>query len=285
MSLPPPVGVAVIPFNGITPADLLRGLRLLGIEFVELNRTAFDDLEGVRRRLGSMQTAFHLPLKAFDGWDFSSAEHQNQIDDLIARLNEAAVQLRIRHAVVHPPEPHNDEQPSADALRVLFSNLKRLNLPIHLENVATTSPQDMERLLAEARAALGDQFAGMCFDASHFFITGHDPVRCFYRFRRRIASVHLSDSTPEKDDHLSFGCGGSLPVEELLAMMARSDFAGTVTLEITPPSLSNLEPYVESYLTTLRYLDYGTFMKKRLRLFALNPLISRFQSRQLNPEN
>ncbi|MDZ7370970.1 MAG: hypothetical protein ONB12_07370, partial [candidate division KSB1 bacterium] len=60
-----------------------------------------------------------------------------------------------------------------------------------------------------------------------------------------------------------------------------ANFRGSITLEITPPSFDNIEPYIESYLTVLRYLDYPLYLKKRMRLFALRPLIQRFQSNDL----
>ena len=281
MQTTPLVGAAVSPFEGIGPANFIRGLRLLGVDFVEINRSAFAEIDRIADNLGPMLSAFHLPLVFEDGWDFSSLAHRAEIDDTIERLNAVATKLKIRHVVSHPPECAVSADPTHSSLDFLLTNLKRLNLPVYLENIPETAEDEFERMYRIAQKKLGPQLAGMCFDAPHYYISGHNPIVQFHRHRRRIGCIHLSDCVRDDDGHLPFHSGGTLPVESFLQTVADTGFSGLITLEVKPPSLNQLDSYIETFLTTLQFVDYGKYLKKRLRLFALKPLINRFQTYQL----
>ena len=91
----PYIGVTVSKFQGFMPSTLISGLRLLGMEFIEVNNSIFPEIDNVVKSLGNMVTAFHLPLVVEDGWDFSSQDHQMQIDDTIYTLNRYKDKLKI----------------------------------------------------------------------------------------------------------------------------------------------------------------------------------------------
>lgn len=276
------VGVTVSPFEGFNPADLIRGLRLLGMDFVEINRSVFSEIDRVSENLKQMVTAFHLPLVFDDGWDFSSLAHQAEIDETIYMLNTTKEKLKIHHVVSHPPERAAMVHPEQSSLDFLLANLKRLNLPVYLENVPDVPAHDFERIFRAAHDSLGAQLEGMCFDAPHFYITGYDPLERFQHYRKKIGCIHLSDCSNNDDSHLPFNCGGTLPVIDFLQRVGSSKFSGYITLEIKPPSLDELDAYIESYLTTLQHVNYSKYLKTRLRLFALRPLLNRYKSYQLD---
>lgn len=270
------VGVTVSKFQGMMPSELLRGLRLLGIEFIEINRDIFEEIDAVANNLGAMRTAFHLPLIAEDGWDFSCLDYRDDITTTIQTINQYKEKLRIQHVVSHPPEPALLSDPQRSSINFLYDNLAKLNVPVYLENVPGMVPDEFLSLYWSSHKALGPQLAGMCFDAPHFFVTGHNPIETFTSFADHVGCIHLSDCLHDKDVHLPFNSGGELPVNEFLQTLEAHRFNGYVTLEIKPKSLQDIDAYIESYVTTLRHVNYKKYLKTKLRLFALRPILNRF---------
>ena len=114
----------------------------------------------------------------------------------------------------------------------------------------------------------------MCFDAPHFYITGHDPIEQYKKFSSQVGCVHLSDCHTNDDKHIPFNTGGTFPVDRFLNTL-KNNFSGYLTLEIKPESLLDLEAFIESYLKTLQFLQKGKSIRSRLRWFLLKPLIRR----------
>lgn len=272
----PFVGVTVSQYEGFMPSTLIRGLKLLGMDFVELNKSIFPEIDRVTHNLGSMVTAFHLPLVVEDGWDFSCLDYKKEINDMIDMLHAYRDKLHLRHVVCHPPEPEKGGSHLNSSPDFLFENLKKLDVPVQLENVPSCHPDTFLQLYWQAEKTLGPLLAGMCFDAPHYFVDGFDPVEQFKTFQDIVGCIHLSDCMEGKDEHIPFNSGGVLPVNDFLATVAGSTFRGTITLEIRPHSLKELDSYIESYMTTLQHFNYKKYLKTRLRLFALRPLINRF---------
>ena len=228
------VGVTVSQFEGFMPSFLIKGLKLLGIDFIELNSSIFPEIDRVGESLGSTLTAFHLPLVLESGWDFSCLDYKDEINKMIQTLSAYRDKLNIQHVVCHPPEPENSDITLNASLDFLFENLQKLAIPVQLENVPGLHPDQFLELYWRAEKALGSLLAGMCFDAPHYFVDGYDPIDLFQTFRNIIGCVHLSDCVEGKDNHLPFKSGGELPVNEFLSTLQNSNFGGFVTLEIKP---------------------------------------------------
>lgn len=274
MQRAPFVGVTVSKFEGIMPSTIIRGLRLLGFEFVEFNNSIFPEMDKVASNLGPMKTAFHLPLITDDGWDFSCAAYQNEIDHAIHLLNSFRKKLNIQHVVCHPPE-NNGVENSESSLDLLISNLKKLHLPIHLENIPSVSPEEFQSIYARIKNQVGENLHGICFDAPHFFIKGFDPIKQYKSLNDNIRSIHLSDCMDDRDEHIPFNSGGSLPVIDFLKSVQESKFSGFITLEIRPNSLDDLDSYMNSYLTTLQHVNVKKYKSSKVRMFFLRPFINR----------
>jgi sugar phosphate isomerase/epimerase len=272
----PYVGVTVSQFEGFMPSALIRGLKMLGMDFVELNKSIFPEIDRVVDNLGSMITAFHLPLVVENGWDFSCYDYIDDIDNMIGTLQKYRDKLRLQHVVCHPPEPESSSQPLNSSLDFLFENLQKLDIPVQLENVPNKHPDDFLKLYWQTEKALGPLLAGMCFDAPHYYVDGFDPLEQYRTFQDIVGCIHLSDCLEGQDVHLPFKSGGTLPVTDFLTAVQHSEFGGYITLEIKPHSLKELDAYIDSYVTTLKHVNYKKYLKTRLRLFALKPLINRF---------
>jgi len=270
------IGFTVEPYKKWSPANIVTGLQSLGIRFVELNQRAFADAEKLGRSLRGMTSAFHLPIVEEEGWDFSLEDHLESIEGTIALLKRHGHAFRIRHLVCHPPEPMRLSAEPHPREEFLFSNLSKLDLPVHFENVETGNPSSYKAFLHRAKQALGGRCAGMCFDAAHFFIKGYNPVYEFIAFRSQIGAIHLSDCRPGKDLHMPFACGGQLPIDDLLRQIRSSRFNGAITLEMIPHTTAQIVPYIQSYLRTLRALQYRNYLIAVIRFWAFRRLLKSF---------
>ncbi len=271
------IGFTVEGYQDWHPAAITAAMRRLGVNFIEFNLRVVDELDRVLPQLRGMRTAFHLPIRDEDGWDLASTDNQEKIDRLIANLQSHHHQLGLTHFIAHPPESAPDSPAWQAGLESLFAATARLPRPTCFENVITTSPEQIRDFLGEAKRRLGDLYAGMCFDAAHFMISGHDPVEQFIAFSDEIGSVHLSDCIGREDSHLPFGSGGGLPIKKLLRAMRRSGYAGTITLEIRPTAGGDLYAFIESYMLLLRYFAPGRYLAARLRLFAMRHILRRLK--------
>ncbi|MGQ9561790.1 MAG: sugar phosphate isomerase/epimerase family protein [Candidatus Oleimicrobiaceae bacterium] len=267
------VGFTIERFRGIEPSVLLGLTRLLGLEFAEITRTVFTELDRVVPRVRHLHTGFHLPLVNEDGWDFSCPAFQEEIDRLIDLINANRDALRITHCIAHPPERELGGQ-TQSSLDVLLRNLARLELPVYLENVPGQSMEEFWAVLSSAQEVLGPQLLGMCFDASHCYLGGMDPVAQLHALNGHIGCVHLSDCRPGSDDHLAFGLGGVLPIDSILAALRALRFRGVVNLEILPRSLEDLQPAIDSYLRVLRALHPRKYVTTKLRMLAVRPVLA-----------
>jgi sugar phosphate isomerase/epimerase len=85
-------------------------------------------------------------------------------------------------------------------------------------------------------------YAHVTLDLSHTSTSGSDPIAMAHDLGDRLRHVHLADgSGSAKDEHLVPG-RGTQPCAEMLELLARRDFAGSVVLEInTRKSASHAE--------------------------------------------
>jgi len=271
------IGFTVEGYKEWHPAAITAAMRRLGVNFIEFNLRIVDELERVIPQLRGVRTAFHLPIMEEDGWDCTSVDRADEIDRLVAILQSHHRRLGLTHFIAHPPESNPDSPAYQASLETLFTTVARLPLPTFFENVVTTSPEQIRFFLTEAQKRLGGRYAGMCFDAAHFMISGQDPVEQFLAFRDEIGAVHLSDCVGNEDSHLPFGSGGELPVKKLLRAMRRSGYDGSITLEIRPKPGDDLFAFIESYMLMLRCFSPGRYLGARLRLFAMRHLLRRMK--------
>ncbi len=272
----PHVGFTVDYYKSLSHPVIIDALRMIGVNFVEISRSVFSEIDQLDSCLKKVTTAFHLPLVHDDGWDFSYPDHQDEIDETIEIINTQRNKLHIHHAIAHPPEKLDDHPASESSLDYLIKNLSRLQVPVFLENVPDFTPSEYEKVYSTGKQIMGDKLQGMCWDASHFHIKGYDPIKQFEYFRKYIGTIHLSDCYPDDDVHLPFDSGGSLPIEDILDTLLDSKFKGYITLEIKPQSMQQIDAYIASYLKILRALHYKKYIETRFRLLFLKPLINRF---------
>ncbi len=272
------VGFTVDKYEGLMPSVILSGLKIVGVTYVELTKTVFAEISAISKKMHGLRAGFHLPLIHDDGWDLSCLDFKEQIDEVIGNINRHKDALHIQHVIAHPPEPEAAKHAIHSSLEFLLENLSRLQVPVYLENVPYGTPEDLMAVFTKAKRKLGDQLAGLCFDAPHLFVTGYDPVDQFKQWNGQIGCVHLSDCFRNDDVHLPFNKGGELPIDTLLSVMKEHRFRGYVTLEIKPESLQDIHAYIESYLKVLASLSYGKYIRTMTRWLLIRPFVNHFVS-------
>jgi len=265
------VGLTIDRFKGISPTVFLIIVRKMGIEFVEITKSIFDDLPDFIENLGTIQTGFHLPNHHDAGFDFSSQERDPEIKDLIRLINRHHQELHVQYCLSHPPESQQSGRSEAEMISYLLNNLKLLEPPIILENVQGWEQAKFEQFYSQAKDFLGKQLIGQCFDAPHYFLQGEDPVEFLRSTNGEIQFMHLSDCRKGYDAHLPFGLSGELPIDEILRTLKRQDFKGFINLELLPRKVADIKPLIKSYLKVIGKFDRIKYFKTKIRLFLYIP--------------
>lgn len=265
------VGLTIDRFKGISPTVFLIILRKLGVEFIEITKSIFDDLPDFIENLGTIQTGFHLPNHHDAGFDFSCQERESEIKNLIRLINRHHRELHVQYCLSHPPESQQSGRSEAEMISYLLDNLKMLETPIILENVQGWNQAKFEQFYLQAKHFLGEQLIGQCFDAPHYFLQGEDPVEFLNSTNGEIQFMHLSDCRKGYDAHLPFGLSGELPIDEILRALKKQEFSGIINLELLPRKISDIKPLIKSYLKVVGNFDRFKYFKTKIRLLLYIP--------------
>ncbi len=273
------VGITVDKFRGLPPSVLLSVIRKMGVEFIEITKSVFDDLPAFVEQLGEIRTGFHLPNLHDAEFDFSFQEREVEIHKLIGLINRHHGDLNIQYCLSHPPENRRSKLTEDQLIEYLLNNLNQLDVPIILENIQGWSMDKFDRFYHRAQTVLGEKLIGQCFDAPHYFLQGEDPVEFLKLQNGKINFIHLSDCRKNFDAHLPFGLSGELPIDEILATLRDQEFRGVINLELLPRSIKDVKPLIDSYLKVIRNFDRKKYYMTRLRLvWYAPPLLRKMRS-------
>ena len=275
------IGITLGKFGNVKPSDLLLIVQKMGVEFVEFNRSLLDDIETVSQRMQTTASGYHLPLVEEDGFDFSFRSRQKDIDRVVENLNRYGAALNLQYALTHPPQPHLSNHEARSSIETWLENLKRVQAPIFLENVADWDEHEFDTLVATLEEALGDQFAGICFDGPHSFLRGEDVFQRYRALAAKIKCFHLSDCSETEDLHLPFGMGGVFPIDAFLKLIRESQSEAIINLEIDPGSPENLRRLIESYLLVMKAMSPVRYYATRVSLLWRIPPIKRMLRQML----
>lgn len=273
------VGITVDRFRGIAPSILLTIIKKMGVEFIEITKSVFDDLPSFVEQLGTIQTGFHLPNLHDAEFDFSFQEREAEILKLIQLINQHHHELNIIYCLSHPPENRRYSLSEDQLIAYLLDNLNKLEVPIVLENIQTWDTVRFENFYNRAKEFLGKKLIGHCFDAPHYFLQGEDPVEFLKQRDGKINFIHLSDCRKDFDAHLPFGLNGVLPVDEILTILREQNYQGIINLELLPRNLKDIKPLINSYLKVVRNFDRMKYLKSKFMLVWYAPPLMRKMKR------
>ncbi len=260
------VGITVDKYKGINPASIIKLTRKIGLQFIEITKSVFDDLPNVLTELGDMKTGFHLPNYGDNEYDFSCPDKEEEINCLIESINKHHRSLNIQYCLSHPPECPNGNMPQNEINSILFAKLNQLKPPVIIENVQGLSYVQFSSFYKEAKKALKSKLIGQCFDAPHYYVRGDDPVSILENQKEPIKCVHLSDCRSDRDSHLPFGAGGELPLQAILRTLKKQNYNNIINLELLPRNSSDIKAVIESYLIILNAFNKTEYYRTKLRL-------------------
>ena len=218
----------------------LRLARELGYDGVELAlgwdymRGGVPAVERALRREGGAILSVHPPFLALPGWP-------RDVPTRLQRLVSTSREVGAGILVLHVPFLWGEDSPRAIRYTQLLEWSRAQaggDVRICLENGEHRNRRprflldDLGTLVRFAQ----DRGCGVTYDTCHVGANGEDILRGYEIVRPALANVHLSDLIWSEDGietHVAPG-KGTLPLRELLSMLARDGYDGLVTLEIHP---------------------------------------------------
>ena len=258
------VGLTSDNYKRISILSVLRIFKWIGVDFSEVTVNVFNDPVKLSNVVCGMSLGLHLPNLGNFGYDFSSFHSAEIIESVLEKISVHRNRFNFQYAVFHPPEACNTD----DGFQYYIHNLKRVHLPLILENIPSYSLERFRKLYRHIKNELGNRIVGICLDIPHAIIAG-DKWRDYYRyFTIDVKAIHLSDCTDKKDLHLPFPYGGELSLNDILHFLKQENYNGIVNLEIIPPSIRQVNTVLETYLLATEILEHDGCekMKKRMHL-------------------
>ncbi|MHA1223480.1 MAG: TIM barrel protein [Candidatus Heimdallarchaeaceae archaeon] len=262
------VGQTVQAYKGLGCEQLIRFAKLIGIELCEINPQGvnLDNVEDIIHALGGMKTTFHLPVEEIDGYDFAYPDKKEEINNVIKLINENQSSLNLILGVFHPVEKNGDYE-------TLVTNLKKLKIPLVVENIRQYSDEEFIELYGDFKKDLGKQLKGWLFDAAHSYLRNgseHFLELLDKMPYNELVEIHFSDCTEREDSHYSFGAG-VMPIDKILSEFKNRTFQGIMVNEIDAyPSVWST---IDSYRKVAKYFKKSLYRKVSSRKFLIKPLI------------
>jgi sugar phosphate isomerase/epimerase len=208
------------------------GVEIMMDESWDTHQRAY--LEHLSDRHGLPILALHPPLRR-GAWNLGPEE-------TLVRVARLARGLDVPTVVAHPPPPGRAlDRWTAGPLR----DARDQGVSVAVENMPRGQPRRVFSIgrypscyLPEHLSGLGD----VTLDTSHVGASRVDLMRAYSALAGQLRHVHLSDSDLTGGDQHRLPGKGRLPLRPLLSALARSDYPGTVSLELKPWPLGAPDP-------------------------------------------
>lgn len=251
-----PVGLSTGCFFDQSIFGCLEPVRNAGFGIIEVcsfpRHLDYHDLQAVKKaralidQLELEPYSMHAPFR--DDIDISSlddAKRQYALREVFQAV-EAASALGVKYLVIHPgPERHDipgeERLPrmdrAASSLNQVARRCREKRVGLVLENMLPHLFTGPVRELLWILSSMAELDVGVCLDTGHAFLAG-DLYGIVHKLSGHLWMVHASDNHANGDDHLPPG-QGKIDWEQLLPLLARNGFRGTLILEISgqkPPA-------------------------------------------------
>ncbi len=262
------IGQTIQPYESLECEHIIKFAKTLGIESGEINPQGVNlkNVNTIIEALDGMITTFHLPVAEIEGFDFSHPEKQKEIDEVIKLINTYGDKLNIILGVFHPVELKGDYD-------TLVANLKKLKIPLVVENIYHLSDEDFIDVYKKFKEELGSQLEGWLFDVAHSYLRNGPETYMDLLDKMpfdELKEIHLSDCSEGEDSHYAFGAG-VLPADKILREIKKRGFRKIIVNEIGAyPSIWHT---IDSYRKVARYFKKGLFIKVALRKLIMKPFI------------
>lgn len=221
------------------PLRLARELGFDGVELVLGPDTLLRGERGTRalfQKMGVQPLSLHPPLLPMPGWPRTLPR---SVTETIAIARRMGCELVVIHATDALVEGNARWRAYAQAFKTALA------LPASPITVAVEISQFTKRRQRQAMDDVetvlrfvedqGEQ-VGITLDTAHTGANGDDLLALYGRLRGRVRNIHLSDwriRGGKHRTHLVPG-EGALDLAEFLRTLARDNYSGLVTLEVSP---------------------------------------------------
>ena len=239
-------GLTIQAIMGLTPSRLVALGSAVKLEHIEFDISVFSDIVKVVEDLKTEQTAIHAPYMEDYKLDLSS--RNSTVDKFITDVNQWKSDLNVIGVVVHPPIDAGGD------LNLFYDRLEKIPLPF-LENMPYQSWDDFQEFFDTTKSNVSNKL-GICFDIPHSYITNRDnfldlPKEVLDHIKSKNGYIHISGGTRENDTHYSLLSEGDIPFSKVKEFLKDISFRGTVTMELAPRSLQEIEKILQSYAMML----------------------------------
>lgn len=202
-----------------------------GIEVMVMADAVSQDIDSLRR----LSDHYAMPILAIHSPCLLITQRVWGTDpwEKLRRSQQAAEQLGASTVVVHPPFRWQREY-ARDFVIGLRRMTDETDVKFAVENMYPWRARNREVAAYSPDWDIRhDDYPYTTLDLSHTAVSGSDPLRIAADLGERLAHIHLADgSGSPRDEHLVPGRGNQ-PAGELLEMLARQRFAGTIVLEVS----------------------------------------------------
>ncbi|MHA2167642.1 MAG: sugar phosphate isomerase/epimerase family protein, partial [Candidatus Hodarchaeales archaeon] len=235
-------GLTIQAIMGLSPSQIVALGSAVKLEHVEFDISVFSDIVKVVEGLKTEQTAIHAPYMEDYKLDLSS--RNSTVDKFINDVNQWKSDLNVIGVVVHPPIDASGD------LDLFYDRLEKIPFPL-LENMPFQLWDDFQEFFDTTRSNVSNKL-GICFDIPHSYITNGDnfldlPKEVLDHIKSKNGYIHISGGTREEDTHNPSLTEGDMPFSEVKKFLTESSFRGTITMELAPRNLQEIEKILHSY--------------------------------------
>lgn len=229
-----PVGLStasVYPQGAASAFQLAASLGYDGVELMVWTDPVsqdIDEVERLSRRYGMPVLSIHAPCLLITQRVWSPDPEVR-----LSRSVEAARRLGAPTVVVHPPFRWQREYARGFVDRVAELE-DETGITVAVENMFPWRAAGREMAAyAPDWDPTDEAYRNITLDLSHAAVAGQDSLELAEALGERLAHVHMTDGTGSaRDEHLVPG-RGSQPCSAVLERLARTEWSGTVILEVT----------------------------------------------------
>jgi sugar phosphate isomerase/epimerase len=225
----------------------LRKIKETGFDLIEIwgRKPHFDftdasTIKKIKSATASLKikvASFHCPFG--EAYDLSNCDKNIRDGAVKAIINnlEVVEELGGERLVIHGSiwieEKENKEKFLSNARRSLEKILKECEKKkkvLAIENMLPGRVGDTAEEVWEIANSFNSIYIGICLDTGHVNI-GEDIIKAVKKFQSRLVTLHISDNSGERDEHLLPG-EGNINWPEFLAALAQASYDGPFMYEL-----------------------------------------------------
>ncbi len=241
-------GLTIQQIGEIKPSSLVKFATALGLNHIEFDPSVFTDLKNVKKELKAKQIAIHSPY--YEDYELDLSSNDKRVDTFVESVVRAKKDLNIIGVVVHPPSD------AGGSIDLFYERLEKLPNPL-LENMPYQTWDEFKEFYNDTVANVSNHL-GFCFDIPHSWITNYNkfldlPEFCTELITQTSGYIHISGGTKDEDTHFASLTEGDLPINKVKKFLEDIQFKGTVTMELAPRSLEEIDKIIHSYMIMLGF--------------------------------